>query len=277
VLVALAATPRVAAQDTRPAESRLPAESPRERSEWTRWDVGGIAREGLVYRSTAPGRPAPLVLAFHGHGGSARQAARSFRFHEHWPEAIVAYLEGLPTPTRRIDPDGRLSGWQVYPGHQDDRDLRFVDVVLAALKVRKAVDEDRVFATGHSNGGAFTYLLWARRPEAFAAFAPSAAGSVFVATIPAKPAMHLAGRNDELVRFEAQERTMLAVRYRNGCEGPARRRAEGCLEYPSPKGAPFVSFIHDGGHRYPAEATPLVVAFFKEHARPKAESRPDPK
>jgi hypothetical protein len=29
-----------------------------------------------------------------------------------------------------------------------------------------------------------------------------------------------------------------------------------------------VTFIHAGDHKYPAEAPPLVVRFFKEHARP---------
>ena len=31
------------------------------------------------------------------------------------------------------------------------------------------IDEKRVYATGHSNGGGFTYLLWTCRPDAFAA------------------------------------------------------------------------------------------------------------
>ena len=35
------------------------------------------------------------------------------------------------------------------------------------------MDDKRIYATAHSNGGGFTYLLWAARGERFAAFAPS--------------------------------------------------------------------------------------------------------
>jgi len=56
------------------------------------------------------------------------------------------------------------------------------------------VDQNRVYATGYSNGGAFTYLLWAARGDRFAAFAPSAAvvGRPIARPKP-KPVMHLAG------------------------------------------------------------------------------------
>jgi poly(3-hydroxybutyrate) depolymerase len=36
-------------------------------------------------------------------------------------------------------------------------------------------DAKRIYATGHSNGGEFTYLLWHARGKEFAAFAPSGA------------------------------------------------------------------------------------------------------
>ena len=57
------------------------------------WDIDGVTREALVY---APARrstdAAPLVFVFHGHGGGARQAARSFGVHTCWPEAVVIYM-----------------------------------------------------------------------------------------------------------------------------------------------------------------------------------------
>ena len=48
--------------------------------------------------------------------------------------------------------------------------------MLARLKTDYKVDDKRIYSTGHSNGGGFTYLLWAARGDVFAAFAPSAGG-----------------------------------------------------------------------------------------------------
>jgi polyhydroxybutyrate depolymerase len=60
---------------------------------------------------------------------------------------------------------------------------------------------------------------------------------------------------------------MDAVREINGCQEEGREWAQDCVLYPSSKGAPFVAFIHSGGHEYVAEAPPLIVRFFKQHAR----------
>ena len=124
------------------------------------WKVDGVVREGLVYvPAQARTNATPVVFAFHGHGGSMRNAARSFGYHALWPEAIVVYLQGLNTPGRLTDPDGKKPGWQSGIGDQSDRDLEFFDTVLASLQREARVDDKRIYATGHSNGGSFTYLL----------------------------------------------------------------------------------------------------------------------
>src|SRR5438034_8032471 len=121
------------------------------------WTVDGVAREGLVaVPAAAKTTPTPVVFVFHGHGGSMVNAARSFGIHTLWPEAIVVYLQGLNTPGRLTDPEGKLPGWQSTIGDQNDRDLKFFDAVLASLKSDYKVDERQVYSTGHSNGGGFT-------------------------------------------------------------------------------------------------------------------------
>ena len=107
-------------------------------------------------------------------GKRPADAARSFGYHTLWPEAIVVYMQGLPTPGK-TDPDGKQPGWQRLAGDQQDRDFKFFDAVLADLKKDYKVDAKRVYATGHSNGGGFTYLLWSTRGDIFAAMGPSAA------------------------------------------------------------------------------------------------------
>lgn len=235
-----------------------------ERREWT---VDGVSREGLVHAPPKGADAPPLVFGFHGHGGSMQNAARSFRLHELWPEAVVVYPQGLPTPGRLTDPEGKKAGWQHGEGDQGNRDLRFFDAVLADLTEKHGIDRKRVYATGHSNGGGFTYLLWACRPDVFAAVAPSAAAGRSAKGAKPCPLLHLASDKDPLVKYEWQQQTIAAVRALNGCEEKGQEWAPGCTLYPSPKGTPVVVFLHAGGHKYPAEGPALIVKFFKEHAR----------
>jgi polyhydroxybutyrate depolymerase len=233
------------------------------------WEVDGQTREALVY---APSRKTegriPLVFDFHGHGGTARHAAQTHRIHEVWPEAVVVYMQGLNTPGRLTDPEGKRSGWQAGPGDQKDRDLRFVDAVLASLKKDFPIDDKNIYATGHSNGGAFTYLLWAQRGDVFAAYAPvaAAAGPYFAEAKPA-PLFHTASEKDPLVTFAVQQRTLDRVKKLNGCAAEGEEWGKGCTRYPSKGGTPVVVFLHDNGHRYPAAAPDLIVRFFQEHPR----------
>src|SRR5580765_3430417 len=135
-------------------------------SEFEHWEfkVDGVSREALAYiPSTAREALTPVVFVFHGHGGRAQNAARMFAMNRHWPEAISICMQGLNTPGRLTDKEGKAPGWQKGLGDQEDRDLKFFDAALARLKKDYKVDSKRIFSTGHSNGGAFTYLLWAER------------------------------------------------------------------------------------------------------------------
>jgi polyhydroxybutyrate depolymerase len=233
------------------------------------WEVDGVKREAIVYApSKKTESKAPLVFDFHGHGGTAKQAARTHHIQETWPEAVVVYMQGLNTPGKLTDPEGKKSGWQSGPGDQDDRDLKFFDAVLASIKKDYPIDEQRIYATGHSNGGAFTYLLWAKRGDAFAAFAPvaAAAGRYFVDAKP-KPLFHAASEKDPLVAFAIQQRTLDRVKKLNGCAEQGEDWAKGCLRYPSKNGTPVVIYLHEEGHKYPEAAPALIVKFFQEEPR----------
>ncbi len=233
------------------------------------WTIEGVKREVDVFTPSKPSSdPPPLVFGFHGHGGNMRNAARSFRLHELWPEAVVVYMQGLNTPGRLTDPEGKKPGWQSSVGDQSDRDLKFFDSVLASMKEKHKIDERRVYSTGHSNGGGFTYLLWAARGEVFAAVAPSAAvGGRLLGDLKPKPVLHVAAENDELVKFSWQQARITRLRTLNGC-GEGTEWDKNCTLYPSKDGNPVVTMIHLGTHKYPEEAPPLIVKFFKEHRRP---------
>lgn len=245
----------------------LAAETPARRA----WAVDGVAREALVHvPALAKTQPVPVVFAFHGHGGTMQNAARTFRCHALWPEAIVVYPQGLNTPGQLTDPEGKKPGWQPAPGEQGDRDLKFFDAMLASLRADYRVDDRRIYSTGHSNGGGFTYLLWAVRGEVFAAMAPSSATGSRRTTVPLKPkpALHIAGEQDQLVKFAWQQQAITNVKRVNQCAAPGEPWEKVCTRYASPIGAPLVTYIHPGGHTFPREAPPLIVAFFKQHAKP---------
>ena len=234
------------------------------------WQVDGVTREALVHvPPAASAQPAPVVFAFHGHGGTMQNAARSFRYHTLWPEAIVVYMQGLKTPGRLTDPDGKRPGWQHAAGDHGDRDLKFFDAVLASLRAEQRIDDRRIYSTGHSNGGGFTYLLWATRGDVCAAMAPSASSAAMrqLASLKPKPVLHVAGEKDELVKFAWQQQTIAALKKLNQ-SGAGETWEKIATRHPSPIGAPVYTYIHPGAHGFPTAAPALIVTFFKQHAKP---------
>lgn len=255
------------------------------------WTVEGVTREALVYvPPTATTKPTPVVFSFHGHYGTMKHAASGKAYHRLWPEAIAVYMQGLNTPGRLVDPEGKKPGWQAFAGDQKDRDLKFFDAVLTTLKKNYRVDNKRIYCTGHSNGGGFTYLLWSERGDVFAAMAPSASAAMsfglpgkvpqkFAALaakvagdakpLKPKPVMHIAGNKDSLVKFAWQKRTIDSLLKLNGSgEGQPWKNHEYCTIYPSKTGTPVITYIFPGGHSFPPDAQTLIVKFFKEQVKP---------
>ena len=233
--------------------------------------VDGVDRTALVYTPTtaaAGGTPAPLVFVYHGHGGTARAAEQRIGIDRLWPAAISVYPQGLDTPGPVTDPAGLRAGWQHATGLEGDRDLHFFDALLARVERDAAVDRRRVYCTGHSNGGGFTYLLWLNRPAVFAAVAPCSAGGLSAAQLTPKPAMVCGGLDDPTVPFDHQRQAMDAVRRVDGCEAVGQPWADGCTLYPSKTGTPVVTFVYRGGHAMDPSEPGLIVRFFREHAGP---------
>jgi polyhydroxybutyrate depolymerase len=140
------------------------------------YHVDNLERTALMYvPASAMSKPTPVVFVFHGQGGSSRNADRSFHIEDEWPDAIIVYMQGLPTVGQLSDQEGARSGWQSAAGDNVDRDLKFFDEALANLKKHYQVDARHIYSTGHSNGEGFTYLLWLTRGNIFAAVAPCAA------------------------------------------------------------------------------------------------------
>jgi polyhydroxybutyrate depolymerase len=230
-----------------------------------RWTIDGVPRFAVVYApSVQQARAkAPLIFAFHGHGDNAWFASEQFAFQTLWPEAVVVYPEGLPTPAAS-DPQGERRGWQHQPGEVGDRDLKLFDAMLRSLRRKFHVDDQRVYAAGFSNGGFFDYILWARRPQEFAAFAACAAAlrAPLQLSVP-KPVLVVAGEQDQRVPFDEQRKNVETLRKINGCTGEGRPWESVATRYDSPGGAPVVAYIHPYGHAVRRAATELIVKFFQ--------------
>lgn len=232
----------------------------------TFWTVNGVQRQAIILEPLKKSdERIPVIFNFHGHGGNMRRMAQK-DFQKYWPEALIVCPQGLNTPGK-TDPEGKKPGWQKFEGDQSDRDLHFVDAMLKTLREKYSIDEKRLYVTGHSNGGGFTYLLWATRPQVFAAYAPSAAGMRKRDNLTPAPIMHIAGTADTVVPFENQQRTMEAIRKNNHCDNAGIRLGPRSTRYPSKTGADVVTYIHPGTHKYPEEVNPLIVRFFKEHPK----------
>lgn len=246
-----------------------------EQGEVMTWNIAGIERKALVFAPAVetPHEKHPLIFAFHGHGGDMQHTATQMDFQTVWPEAIVVYPQGLDGPGVVHDQAGNAPGWQRYVGDFDDRDLKFFDRMLDALRHKYAVDNQRIYAVGFSNGAYFSYVLWAARPTTLAAIG-AVAGAVTGAPLPPiqltspLPVMHITGLMDGSVLLEWQAATIASDRNVNNA--PVKNGqpcGDGCILFPSSSQTPVKALFFTGGHVYPSWASAEFVKFFRTATR----------
>jgi dienelactone hydrolase len=111
----------------------------------------------FVPRTYDPAKPAPLMLSFHGTGGSGQG------MHSLWQKTAEELGMLVLSPSEA----GENNGY-----HFSDRERTAALAALRWMRRRFNVDEDRVFASGISRGGHLTWDLGLRFPDRFAALAP---------------------------------------------------------------------------------------------------------
>ena len=245
------------------------------------WTIGGVAREALVHPPVgSTGTAAPVIFAFHGHGGTdAEYAVKGFELN--WPEAIVVYPQGLRTKGAILDLNCRQSGWQTTVGEVNcfngikDQDLKFFDTMLTTLRRKYNANISLVFAHGWSNGAAFIYnVLWPARSKKLAGLGPSGGDLDTIAGKKPIPVIHAAGTQDVTDTFSHQQQDVQAIRNLNQCSSKGTVWATGPggllgTHYNSPINDPVVFLQYNGGHPFPSTVPPLMVQFFKEVAESK--------
>ncbi|QDU65979.1 alpha/beta hydrolase family esterase [Engelhardtia mirabilis] len=287
------------------ARARATADAPPMTLEWV------LTPDGLRwYRQALPpgydpeAGPYPVVFLFHGGGGNALQAAGAYGVID---EALArGYVAIAPEGSGALGgpPLFSLETWNAgnccsYAQEQGIDDVAFFEAMVVKLVGSAAVDPERVYVTGMSNGAMMSYRLAAERPDLVTAAAP-VAGVLGIDTPPVGPvplfAIH--GLLDENVPFwggvgigvsqtdyASQLDSLLPFVAVNGGALPAGPiELDQALVFVAPgpaRGADTIYYLAlDGGHSWPGTApgpasplasvhatpaTPLIFDFFDLH------------
>lgn len=224
---------------------------------------GGKNRTYLLHIPTGynANSPTPLVFVFHGLTGTGSMMADITKF------SPLADQENFIV----VYPDGISKKWASPGGNIDD--VGFIDALIDALSSSYNVDADRIFATGASNGGMFTYRLGIELTDRFAAIA-GVAGFLpnypAPAPMPAKaiPIIHFHGTADGIIPFSAAENVVDYWVDFNGCstvpstiQMPDADPGDGTtvdeMSYPNGLNNTEVKLykIYGGGHTWPGTSS----------------------
>jgi len=238
----------------------------------------------------------PLVLLFHGFGGTGRSMLDYSGFgavadRHHY---VVVAPEGQGTP----------QFWNIamFTGAADD--VAFVRNLVDEVKAELCIDSDRVYAAGFSNGGGMALRLACAMPDTVAAVGVVASMYPQCAATPATPLVAFHGTSDpelpfnggrlpdEATDFPPVRRVVSEWAVGLGCDGLARiSRPAAHVELSTfvrcllGDGEALLYTIIDGGHTWPGaaldlpamsgptnhevDASELIAAFFDARGGPR--------
>jgi len=172
-------------------------------------DHAGLARSYLVHvpRSYDPAKPTPLLMAFHGGGGTMYFQADDENYGLISKSESAGFIAVFPNGYSRF-PEGKLATWNAGTccAQARDRnidDVGFVRAVIANLRRQLDIDARRIYATGMSNGGLLTYRLACELTDVFSAIAAVAATDNTRSCSPTRAiaVLEIHARNDDHVLF----------------------------------------------------------------------------
>ncbi|VVB98426.1 Esterase PHB depolymerase [uncultured archaeon] len=175
-----------------------------------RMRYGGIEREYLMHVPPSySGAPSQVVIYFHGGGGSMGDSKQQgmYNYSDKYGFILLS-----PAGTNRWGTEG-LRTWNA--GRWDDSgccgyaleknvdDVGFTSIMIEETKKKMNVDAKRIYATGHSNGGAMAYRLACQLSDKIAAAAPASPAGLESACAPARPisVMQIHGTADPCVPY----------------------------------------------------------------------------
>jgi polyhydroxybutyrate depolymerase len=161
--------------------------------------------------------PLPVVLNFHGAGSSAAQQCQytGMNVTADRHGFLLVYPNGTGfTPRQRRFLSFNAGGCCPPASNSRVDDVRFAETILEVLREKTAVDPDRQYVTGISNGGMMAHRL-AADSDRFAAIAP-VAGQLNVNSLrPSRPVsvMQFHSVDDRRVRYEGRPRSWMGTRF----------------------------------------------------------------
>jgi polyhydroxybutyrate depolymerase len=144
-------------------------------------DVDGVQRQYILHVPEGwQDKPSlPVVLMFHGGGGTARGAIRETGWIEMADDQgfLVVFPEGMPpNPALPSSFSGNPQRWNDGSDrfNLDVDDVAFVQKIIEDLDADFSMDANRIFATGFSNGASMAFRVGVELSGAFAAIGPIA-------------------------------------------------------------------------------------------------------
>ena len=174
--------------------------------------VGGIQRSYIVYVPKDLGEGRPLLISCHGMNQDANYQKGMLKIES------VADTAKFVT----VFPEGIDKGWDIG----GDRDINFVKALIDAMVTKYKIDRNRVYLSGFSMGGMFTYHAMNRIPDVIAAFAPISGypmgGTTANASVRPIPIIHTHGTGDDVVNFGGVQGALNAWIQHNHCPAQAK-------------------------------------------------------
>lgn len=221
------------------------------------------------------GEPMPLIFVLHGAGGSGN-GIRSFSGFSELGEEM-GFIS--------VFPSGMGGGWndgRPDPGLAAIDDIGYFNHVIRLLTNSLNIDENRIYATGHSMGGMMSFRLGCNLPQYFAAIASVASTMPLYIqaecdAAPPLPVLLIQGTDDHVVPwmgirngYLSAPRTMEYWADHNGCTyepefvlEPDVRPDDGTLvireQYDDCDDEVMMYGIYQGGHTWPGR--PIMAGF----------------